>query len=720
VRQVVVDKGGSVRLIEAPEPVVGPGDVAIATRFSLISAGTESAIRAGAGGAVSLAKKAVRDPAVRAKAINRIRSHGLRQTLDQVATRASRPIVVGYSAAGVISAVGQRVTDLTVGQRVAAAGSGFANHAETMVVPRALVSHIPSTVADTAAAYVTLGAIALHAHRLSDVDLGASVAVIGLGVVGQLSCQLAAAAGCAVYGADLSAGRCAKARELLPDDAFVPDAEALEPLILDRTGGMGVDAVLIAAGSTDARLANRCIQLLRDRGRLTVIGSTRLSLDRDLLYRKEVQVVVSRSYGPGRYDDEYELRGTDYPIGYVRWAEGRNFAAVLELVARGRIDTDALTTSIVPLEDAARAYALAASSADQLGVLLSYGVDAARKHSPLRATPRPEPGAVPIRGSVPRSRAVSVALVGPGSFASSVLVPALGASKEVIVSAVVGRQPAIAQALAARLHTRAVGTMEDVLSRDDIDALFIATRHDLHADQAEQALRAGKHVFLEKPMGLSLAECDRLVAASREAGCVLMVDFNRRFSPHATVMRQALRQLSGSRTAVYRVDASGIARDHWLRDPVAGGGQVLGEAVHFIDLLCWLFEDDPVEVIADPRSVADPFNEAVATLVFQGGSSATLTYTTHGGGAGPKERLEVFAGGHTFLLDDYRRTQRDGKTLLRGRQRKGHTEAVANFIAAVQGRADAGVTALDGLRATRIALQIQGRIAADDSGATEP
>lgn len=358
--------------------------------------------------------------------MSRIRSHGLRQTLSEVDLRTAKPVILGYSAAGVITGVGERITDLAVGQRVAAAGSTFANHADTIAVPRALVSPIPEGVSDEEAAFTTLGAIALHAHRLSGVSIGARVAVIGLGVIGQLSCQLASAAGCSVWATDPSPRRCAKGKEILPNEAFHTNVNALESALLAATGGEGADAVIIAAGTSDATLANRCIRLLRDRGSLIVIGSARLNLDRDLLYQKEVAVVVSRSYGPGRYDDEYELRGVDYPIGHVRWTEGRNFAAVLDLLARQRLDVRRLTTAIVPVESAQLAYELAESPEDHLGILFDYGREQSKRVPAHAVSKLGAETDVVRRGSwQPPGRPIGVALVGPGSFAMSVLGPAL-------------------------------------------------------------------------------------------------------------------------------------------------------------------------------------------------------------------------------------------------------------------------------------------------------
>jgi predicted dehydrogenase len=470
------------------------------------------------------------------------------------------------------------------------------------------------------------------------------------------------------------------------------------------TFGAGVDAVLVTAATNSPTLADESLRLLRDRGRLIIVGDVPLHLDRTLMYRGELTVQVSRSYGPGRYDFDYEERGRDYPIGQVRWTEGRNFAAVLDLIQRKRLDVAPLITAVVPVAEAQRAYELASDRENQLAVLLAYESTRSDSHGTT-----PAPRLTLISPRTDRSQ-LRVALVGPGAFATSVLIPALRAIPEVAVSAVVARRPADARSGAVLLSANyCTGEIDEVLADPAVDALVIATQHDSHADLARRALLAGKHVFVEKPLGLSLDECAGVVDAATESGRLCMVDFNRRFSSHAQILRREILSLNSSTTLVYRVNAGRLPRDHWLLDPERGGGRILGEAVHFLDLLCWMFGAEPSEVVSDIHAVADPVNETVCTLVFPHGCSATLVYSTQGSADASKEWIEILGGGHTWTLDDFRRTRRDGKVLAKGKQSKGHEAALRHFVRAALGHSPLRVTAGDGMRATRLALEVQGR-----------
>ena len=608
--------------------------------------------------------------------------------------------------------VGADVVGIGIGQRVAAAGADYATHSEIICVPQALVTPVPDGVPSQHAAFTTARSNRPARTAALRPALGGGLIVVGLGLVGQLAVQLGAAAGCRIYGVDPSDRRCERARATVADGTFTAMLGDLTDVIGGDTLGAGVDAMLITAATSSRTLANDSLRLLRERGRLIIVGDVPLHLDRTLMYRGELTVQVSRSYGPGRYDFNYEERGRDYPIGQVRWTEGRNFAAVLGLMQRKRIDVAPLITAIVPIAEARRAYELAADRENHLAVLLSYGSDATEA-APAAAAPR-------LSLTSPRSRRgqLGVALIGPGAFATSVLIPALRAIQECAVVAVVARRPADARSGAMLLSANySTGDVDEVLADPSIDALVIATQHDSHADLARRALRAGKHVFVEKPMGLSLDECAGVVDAAADSGKLCMVDFNRRFSTHAQILRRGIASLTSGTTLVYRVNAGQLPRDHWLLDPERGGGRILGEAVHFLDLLCWMFDGAPSEVVSDPAAVADPVNETVCTLVFPRGRSATLVYTSQGNADTSKEWIEALGGGHTWTLDDFRFTRRDGKVLSKGRQSKGHEAALRHFVRAALGHTSLRVTAADGMRATRLALEVQGRsIRSDESG----
>ena len=693
-------------VVDSPPPGMDKGSVLIATEYSLISSGTERSAVAARGGPFSLAKRAISDPALRAKATQRIRNQGVGASFDEVRRRAARSQALGYSAAGRVIAVGADVVAIGTGQRVAAAGADYATHAEIICVPQALVTPVPDGVPSQHAAFTTLGAIALHGLRLSGATIGGSVVVVGLGLVGQLAAQLGAAAGCRVYGVDPSDRRCQRARAAVPDGTFTTGLSDLSGTIEGDTFGAGVDTVLVTAATSSPALANDALRLLRDRGRLIIVGDVPLHLDRTLMYKAELTVQVSRSYGPGRYDFGYEEGGRDYPIGHVRWTEGRNFAAVLDLMQRRRIDVAPLITGIVPIAEARRAYELASDRENHLAVLLSYESGMSGSEPPTVA-PR-------LSLTVPRLHGsqLGVAVIGPGAFATSVLAPILSAIPECSVVAVVARRPADARSGAVLLSaTYGTGDVDEVLADPAVDAVFIATQHDSHADLARRALRAGKHVFLEKPLGLTLDECAGVIDATAESGKLCMLDFNRRFSTHAQILRREVAVLTSGTTLVYRVNAGPLPRDHWLLDPERGGGRILGEAVHFLDLLCWMFGGAPSEVVCDTQAVADPMNETVCTLVFPHGRSATLVYSTEGNANTSKELIEVLGGGHTWALDDFRCTRKDGKVLAKGKQNKGHEAALRHFVRAALGHTPLRVTAADGMRATRLALEVQGRSA---------
>jgi len=702
-KQVIAGVDG-VEVVDTSPPGMDRGSVLIATEYSLISSGTERSAVASRGGPFSLAKRAVTDPALRAKATQRLRNQGVGASFDEARRRAARDQPLGYSATGRVIAVGADVVGFGIGQRVAAAGADYATHSEIICVPEALVTPVPEGVLSQHAAFTTLGAIALHGLRLSGATIGEGLIVVGLGLVGQLAARLAAAAGCRVYGVDPSPRRCERARDAVPDGTFTSALGDLSGAIDGDTFGAGVDSVLITAATSSPTLANDSLRFLRDRGRLIIVGDVPLHLDRTLMYRGELTVQVSRSYGPGRYDFDYEERGRDYPIGQVRWTEGRNFAAVLDLIQRKRLDVAPLITAVVPIAEAQRAYELASDRENQLAVLLSYESSASGTERPVRA-PR-----LSLTATRTDRSQLRIALVGPGAFATSVLVPALRATPECAVIAVVARRPADARSGAMLLSANyCTGDLDEVLADPAIDALVVATQHDSHADLARRALLAGKHVFVEKPLGLTLDECAGVVAAAADSGRLCMVDFNRRFSTHAQILRREIAALTASSTLVYRVNAGQLPREHWLLDPERGGGRILGEAVHFLDLLCWMFGGEPSEVISDVHSVADPMNETVCTLVFPRGRSATLVYSAQGNADTSKEWIEVLGGGHTWTLEDFRCTRRDGKVLTKGKQSKGHEGALRHFVRAALGRAPLRVTAADGMRATRLALEIQGR-----------
>lgn len=684
-------RDGRIVVVDAPLPVVRPGWVLVANRCSLISAGTErSKLKLGE---LSPLEKARARPDLARKVVERARTEGIRPTLTAVRERLTALAPLGYSSAGSVLRVGEDVEGLVSGDRVACAGGGWANHAEVVAVPKNLVVPIPELVPFEKAAYATVGAVALHAVRQSEASLGDHIGVIGLGLVGQLVTRALLAAGCAVVGIDVD-----EAAVRLAADAgaiaLMRDDPRLGSAVLERTGRLGLDAVLISADSDSADPLRLAAQLARDRGRLVIVGNVPVEAERELLYEKELEIRLSRSYGPGRYDADYEQRGRDLPAGYVRWTERRNLQAFLELVAAGRLDPSPLTTHRFPVQQADRAYSLLTERRDEraFGILLEYDFIEPTRRSEERS-PKPHRRAR-------AGRRVRVGLIGAGSFARRVLVPALRDGDAELV-AVASESGLAAADVAGRYDARAA-TAEELVADDGIDALVVATRHSTHASFAIAGLRSGKGVFVEKPLALTEDEL-REVEASVRPETVLMVGFNRRFAPLAERLREELEPTEGT-MLLARVNAGSLPLDHWLLDPEEGGGRLVGEGCHFVDLLSWFARAPFVTVHAvSPRhpQLAPGYNSFGAVLRSASGTVASLVYAGDGDTALPKERFEAFGTGFSAVLDDFRRLElyRDGrKVTVKAVQDKGHNAQVRHFLEATAGKVEA--PAIDGYLAS--------------------
>jgi polar amino acid transport system substrate-binding protein len=683
-KQVVQNLRGDVRLTEVPAPALRPGGVLVRTVCSVLSPGTErtNVERSRR----SILSKAKDRPDLVRQVIERMRRDGWSATLKSVNERLDALVPMGYSSAGVVEAVGEGVRDLRVGDRVACAGGGYASHAELVWVPQLLCARVaaggPREVRLADAAFATLGAIALQGFRQGELRLGETVAVTGLGLLGLVTVQLAKAAGCRVVAADLDPDRIALARRLGADVA-VHAGEEYESAVRQATAGRGADAVLITAATDSPEPVRQAGRLARDRAVVVVVGAVPADVPRSPFYEKEVDVRFSRSYGPGRYDASYEERGNDYPVGYVRWTEQRNLEAVLDLLAQGRLDLDPLVTHRFPIADAERAYqVLTDPQAKALAIVLEYPEAVAR-------TSRIE-----LAGE-PRARAalegkVRIGVVGASGFARAVMIPALQELPEVAL-----RGMAAANGLNARSVATQAGfeycTSEyrDLIADPEIDAVMIATRHGLHAEQAISALEAGKRVFVEKPLCLTGEELDRIVAAWRAAGRpAAMVGFNRRFSPHTAKVQGLLAGRGEPISIHYRINAGRLPAGSWVNDPAEGGGRILGEVCHFADLSAALVGAQPVHVSAEsvgPDGVA-------ATLRYPDGSVAVLQYLSGGHPKVPKERIEVVGAGTVAVIDDFKTTSwqapgGEGK-FAPGGQDKGHRAEFAAFVRAVrEGRA---------------------------------
>ena len=661
------------RLESGVPPLLGPGEVLIATAFSLVSPGTERAKLDLAG--KSLLGKARSRPELVSEVLDKARREGVGATLRAVRRRLGESMPLGYSSAGTVVAIGARVDDLAPGDRVAAGGGGYALHADVVAVPKNLAARVPDGVPLDAAAFATLGAVAMHGFRLSGAAVGETVAVVGLGLVGLLAGAVARAAGCTVVGVDVRADAIERARAGDFQAVALPDAA--EATVISASDGRGADAVLICAASADNAPVVLAGRLARDRARVVVVGDVPVDAPRETYFGKELELVVSRSYGPGRYDPQYEEAGHDYPAGYVRWTERRNLEGFLRLVADGLVDPLALVTHRFPFERAPEAYATLGSTPGSV-VLLEY--------PPLAATPVASPrerggsrAPSPRRSGRPR-----VGVIGTGSFAERILIPAIRAAGADLasVASAQGRPSAIAEAT--------LETSPETLIASGLDAVFVATRHDSHAGLAAAALRAGIPVFVEKPLALTHAELQEVGEAWASAGVPAMVGFNRRHAAAAAEVRAGLSRRSGPAVVAIRVNAGSVAPGHWTLDLDVGGGRILGEVCHFVDLAADLLDADPVEVSATAaRSGAAPqaSEDLVATVRFSDGSVATVAYTAHGDSGVGKERVEAFAGGEAWLIDDWRSITHSSGGRARTRRAdgdKGHARGVAAFLAAVR------------------------------------
>jgi predicted dehydrogenase/threonine dehydrogenase-like Zn-dependent dehydrogenase len=683
-KQVFQDaRSAEVSVEDVPAPKLLAGCVLVRTAASVVSAGTERASSEFA--SKNLLQKARMRPDLVREVLNKISRDGLVATVSAVRSRLDQPGALGYSSAGTVIAVGEGVSDINPGDRVACAGAGHAVHAEFACVPRLLVARIASeSVEFDEAAFATLGAVALHGVRNADVKLGDIVAVIGLGLLGQLTVQILKAAGCCVLGMDISPARAELALRS-GGDAVSTSPSDFQDLCLQHSNGHGADAVLIAAQTTSNDPLNLAGAVARNRALVIAVGTVAMDIPRRFFYEKELDFRVSRSYGPGRYDSAYEQKGIDYPIGYVRWTETRNMEAFLKLLADRKLNLQPLITHRFPIMRAQSAYDLITGKTREpfMGVLIEYPDAAADTRSvDLQLPDRAIASAGPVR----------LGLLGAGSFAISTLLPAIKRLDGVEMVAAGAANGSHARHAAAKFGFRYCTTDEmEIFGNPAVTTVVIATRHHLHATQIIAGLNSGKHVFCEKPLCLNEDELMQIAAAHENTRQLLMVGFNRRFAPLAIRMKTFLSEVLEPLAIHYRVNAGILPRDHWLNDPQQGGGRILGEVCHFVDFLSFLAGSAPVEVEA--RTLANPGHysndNVVCSLRFSDGSRGTISYLANGDKSYSKERIEVFGGGGVAVLEDFRRLElvRGGKKrVFRSflRQDKGHRGEWEAFVAAIQ------------------------------------
>jgi predicted dehydrogenase len=697
-------KNGQTTIEEVPIPTPRAGQALVKVAASLVSAGTERMVVEFA--EKSLVGKARSRPDLVKQVIDKMQREGIVPTLEAAFNRLDSPMPLGYSSAGVITALGPGMDGFHIGQRVACAGGNYAVHAEYNLIPRNLLTPLPDSVDFESAAFTTLGAIALHGFRLAEPQLGENVAVIGLGLLGLLTIQLASAAGCRVWGVDTDPERVALASQFgisaCPRQNAEDSAQAF-------TANRGFDSVIICADTASNDPVTLAGAIARDRANIVATGAVGLTFPRKIYFEKELSFINSRSYGPGRYDPSYEENGKDYPIGYIRWTEGRNFEAVVGLLESGKLKVESLITHRFPIEQAAEAYEIITGKKKEpfLGVLLTYQVSgeavSSEEVSGVRYQVSGKTTLTPksLTPDTQKPDTVKLGVLGAGLFANATLLPALKKVKDVELVGIASSGGLHAAHSGKKFGFRyACSDEAQILNDPDINTVLILTRHDSHADLAVRALQAGKHVFVEKPLAVNsdqLAEVSNQMSVSSGSSSaqrvprpILTVGFNRRFAPLAQQLYDSLATRQEPLFMHYRVNAGYIPLNHWLHDPEQGGGRIIGEGCHFIDFLTFLAGSAPVSVSAAALPDGGKYREdnVSMTFTFADGSIGVVDYLANGDKSFPKERVEVFCGGLVAVLDDFRvlETVRNGKkkTAKLWSQDKGHFNEMQALVSAIR------------------------------------
>lgn len=696
-------KTGVTEIAEIPCPAVRRGQLLIRTTQTLVSVGTERMlVEFGKAGWI---EKARQQPDKVRMVLDKIKTDGLAPTIETVFNKLDQPLPLGYCNVGIVMEVGGGVTGFSVGDRVASNGK----HAEVVSVPANLCARIPDSVTDEEAAYTVIAAIALQGIRLVRPTLGESVVVTGLGLIGLVAVQLLRAHGCRVLGIDYDSAKLSLAKQF---GAEVVDLSAGEDPVMAAqrfSRGRGVDAVIITASTKSSEPVHQAALMSRKRGRIVLVGVTGLELSRADFYEKELTFQVSCSYGPGRYDPNYEEKGQDYPIGFVRWTEQRNFEAVLDMLADSRLEVESLISHRFAIGEAEKAYELIANAAPSMGILLQYPTAEEKPETVLRQQTVKFPSP---RQSSSQQTDVSVAFVGSGNYATAVLIPAFkqtGARMKMVASS-----GGVSSVHAGRKYGFEETTTDTdaVFADPEINTVVITTRHDSHAELVCRALMAGKHVFVEKPLCLTLEELEKIRATyvhleARDNRPLVMVGFNRRFAPHIRKVKSLLAGVSEPKSFVMTVNAGAIPGDHWTQDKETGGGRIIGEGCHFIDLLRYLAG---APIVTHTRvTMASPSSDTVSLqLEFADGSIGTIHYFANGSKAFPKERLEVFAAGRVLQLDNFRKLKGYGwpgfKHMNLWNQDKGQKASAAAFVKAVSGGEAAPIPFEEIMEVSRISI----------------
>ena len=679
-KQVIQNfKTGELYVDEVPLPALSTGMVLVENRFSLISAGTErSTVKTAK---ANLLGKARQRPDLVAQVLQNIKKEGLKATLEKVRTKLDSLKALGYSTAGVVAGSMDTEGRFKPGDRVACGGQDYASHAEVVGVPQNLVARIPDNVSFEEASFTTLGAIALQGVRQAEPQLGESVCVIGLGLLGQITCQLLKANGCRVLGIDMSARLAQLARQLGAEEAVTRDHGDLKNIIEHFTNGHGFDSIIITAAAPSNDPIELSAEIARKKGKIVVVGAVKMDIPRDPhFYRKELELRMSCSYGPGRYDVSYEEQGIDYPYGYVRWTEQRNMEAFLQLLAQKKLDLGALITHRFDVDQAEAAYDIVMGKVQEphIGILLRYPEND-RKF--LTVFPVKEQAA---------TGPLTIGFIGAGSFAQNYLIPPAKQSGAALATVVTSKGITAKNVANKFAFGKASSDSADVVGDTAINTVFIATQHDTHAAYALACLKAGKKVFVEKPLAMKEEELEEIRAFHEQHGGLLMVGFNRRFSPVAQALRREFQDVADPLVINYRVNAGFIPKDHWTQQAETGGGRIVGEVCHFIDLMQFFTDSLPVKVYAeciasDNKRVKNDDN-VIITIRFRNGSVGTVSYVAEGDKSLAKERVEVFGGGKAGVIQDFRSGEvyHNNKVRQLKLEGKGHKQEVEAFLEAAR------------------------------------
>ncbi|MCB2204344.1 bi-domain-containing oxidoreductase [bacterium] len=690
-------KSGAMKVADVPPPSPGRGMILVKNYFSVISAGTEKTSVDSRKS--SLVQRARSQPDEVRKVVEEVRRNGLQRTYKRIMSKLDSFAGLGYSSAGVVLAVDDSVRDIEVGDRVACGGADYALHADVIAVPRNLVAKIPDGVSMESAAYTTVAAIALQGVRQTAPSLGETVVVIGLGLLGQFTVQFLKANGCRVIGVDLDPGAVALARKSGADYALERKNDPVESVVQSVSGGHGADAVIITAGTSSNDPIELAGRITRERGRVVVVGAAAMNIPRGPFYMKEIDIRMSRSYGPGRYDSDYEEEGLDYPIGFVRWTENRNMIAYLTLLAQGRVNTDILTTHRFTADESLKAYEMIGGEKTEpyVGIVISY--DDLDEEELKQISHAENRVSTPVIS--PERSSLTLGFIGAGSFASGFLLPHLKEMEDVTLDTVCNRSGLTGADMRNKFGFKKSSTnVDDVLQDKTIGTVFVATRHGQHAPYTFEALRHGKHVFVEKPLAMSEEELSPIASLlldnpEMRGKLQLMVGFNRRFAPLVKDMQAFFATMEEPSIVHYYVNAGFLPKDHWTQHPEDGGGRIVGEVCHFIDTIQFLTGAHPqrisAECISSDNEAVTNYDNVNITMRMSDGSVGIITYASNGDSSIPKERITMSAGNSTAVMDNFQSLTlaRGGKlNRKKGSGDKGHRNEVIAFMQAIRKKSD--------------------------------